>query len=162
MTKDKKYNKVTRCFEALAEWQDIPLKFAWKAELVKKIGRELYIKHSNLIGTWEGRKYIPHDALAIILNLDIPDSVKTLCKNCEKTPPEDLQDAPGSTFGIRGIVIQGYEFQNKAVIMDCVDLLWNLEQIDPDIFAHTQRYLEVLLDCAGVVSKKISRRSSGG
>jgi len=76
-------------------------------------------------------------------------------------PPEDLQDAAGSTFGIKGIVIQGYEFQNKEIIMGCVDLLWNIEQIDPDIFAHAQTYLGVLLDCAGVVSKKINRRSSG-
>ena len=78
-----------------------------------------------------------------------------------KLPPEDLQDAPGSTFGPESIVIQGHEFQNKEIIMDCVDLLWNIEQIDPDIFAHAQTYLEDLLDYAGVVLKKINRQSSG-
>ena len=164
MTKDKKNNKVTLFFKALAEWQNIPLKFAWKAKLVKKIGHQLEINHSNLIGTWEGREYIPDDAIDIILKLDIPESLKTLCKNCEKppkTPPEKPSPRPGSTFGPKGIVIQGHEFRKKEIIMDCVDLLWNIEQIDPDIFAHAKKYLEDLLDCAGVMSKKINRRSSG-
>lgn len=108
MVKDKKNNKVRLCFEALAEWQNIPLIFGWKSKLVKKIGHLLYIEHSNKIGTWENRNYIPDDTIARILKLDITDSVKTLCKDCEKLPPVSSSASPGSTNGTKNIA-QSYK-----------------------------------------------------
>ena len=159
MAKDKKNNKVTKCFEALAEWQNIPLVFGWKAKLVKIIGPRLYIKHSNKIGTWENRKYIPDDTIRRILKLDIPDSVKTLCKNCVKSPPEGSIFNPGSTFDTNGIDICGYHFRNKKIAMKCVNLMWNLEQLDADLFQHTKICLQMLLDGANIMEKKTKNQS---
>ena len=161
MAKDKKNNKVRLCFEALAEWQNIPLVFGWKAELVKKIGHQLYIKNSNKIGTWENRNYIPDDTITRILKLDIPDSIKTLCKNCVKLPPENSSPNPGSTNRIKGIGRdgkvfdpRGCSFSDEEAALKLKRLLFEIEQISEEVFIHQIERLEIVLDTLKATFKK--------
>ena len=74
-------------------------------------------------------------------------------------PPGSSSAPPGSTFGDKGIVICGHEFRNKKIVLECVYLLWNLEQLSNELFNHGQMCLQMLLDGANIMVKKIKNQS---
>lgn len=78
-------------FEALAEHYEIPVRHGWKTMLIQKIGKQIDVKNSDLIITWNNRGYIPDLSLEKILKLDIPESIKELCLKCKK-PPKAKQE----------------------------------------------------------------------
>ena len=80
-------------------------------------------------------------------------------KESPRTPPEGSIFNPGSTFGTNGIDIYGYHFRNKIIAMKCVNLMWNLEQLDADLFKHTEICLQMLLDGANIMEKKAKNQS---
>jgi len=73
-------------------------------------------------------------------------------------PREDSKSGPGSTISAEGIVMHGHDFRDKETTLKCFKALCCLDQLDPDIYAHAQKYLDSLLDCALLISNKIRER----
>jgi len=75
-----------------------------------------------------------------------------------RIPPESSKSGPGSTNGTKGIVICGYQFRDRKIAVKCVNLLWNLDQLSSELFNHGQMCLQMLLDGANIMVKKIKNQ----
>lgn len=88
MTDNK--NNVEIFFIAMAEHFGVTVKgnYAWKADLVRNVGAKINVKNATLLNTWIGRKYIPSNKIGLIMDLSIPEDLKSLCQKCKKSVPE--------------------------------------------------------------------------
>ena len=162
---EKYNNKVFIFLSSLAEFYEITVEHGWEGKLTTKIGKEFNLKNPNRLSLWINRGYIPAIPTAKFLNLNIPETIKTLRKDCKKTPKtphKAYKSGSGPTIGAKGIEIYGYKFKNKERIMSCIDSLWNIEQLDEEIFAHGEQFLQGILEYTGVIKKKLEAQGSGG
>lgn len=76
--------------------EGVDIVHGWISVLTEIIGEKAKIKDSDLISTWINRGYLPDDRIRHFLKLDIPESLKSLCKNCSKK--SKVKSRQGSTI----------------------------------------------------------------
>lgn len=80
---DKNPN-IIKLYKALADFYNIPIKHGWKTILFKNISDVIDIKNADLLSTWVIRGHIPDLNLEKILDLNVPENIRKLCKECKK------------------------------------------------------------------------------
>lgn len=84
-----KDNIVSKFFIEFARFEGIEINHKWKSAIFKKIGKQIGMGKADLISTWIARGNIPSHAAGKIMALDLPDHLKSLCRQCIKSSYRD-------------------------------------------------------------------------
>ena len=74
-----------------------------------------------------------------------------------RTPPERSPANPGSLNDRGSIDICGYKFRNKKTALKYIEYMWNIEQLNDDLFNHELICLKSAVDAANIVVKKVKK-----
>lgn len=83
----------------------------------------------------------------------LPDDI--IYQEPYRTPHENSSAPPGSTNDANSIeYICGYKFRNRKTAVKYVKYMWDIEQLDGDLFNHELKCLKSALDAANIIVKK--------
>lgn len=104
-------NYVKLFFQKYAEHENIKIMHGWITKLAEKINETGFT--AGNISTWINRGWLPENRINNILNLEIPEHLKDLCKKCDKSPPETSKSPRGTTI-LTGLIQTYGEINDKA------------------------------------------------
>ena len=99
------------------------------------------------------QKTLPSKVINLIANV----FNRSVDEIVSKLPTEDLQDAPGSTFGKQPIPDYGCKFQNKQMALEMKYFLLQIERIDKESFLIVRGYLEGIFDALKLIKKNANQ-----